>query len=390
MSRPILDLVRDRIADRLAEARRSPLLGSIGVWLGVLEQAPVWTPPDGLRRYVDVAEAGAVVAATGADSTRAFFNEGIAWLQRRRFFVPGQPPGLEADPVAVVALAIGLTGVGAGEEPKKWLVGLASRALTGEVGSQRADLLRLASALVQSDEASWRSVSPLLRVALATKSKTTPTQSHRQAALAALLSTEQLEPEWAVFHEAALRSLFAMEAAIDLAHPTVEQVVGLLGRIPAALKRWPWEEKSKTQHKDVTAQRWGIHHEYHVQSLIWTVLRPVFPGLEDEENLPSLGHKHPRADLLLPGLRLIIEVKYLREATQSARAKIIEEVAADTGLYLSGDSAYDSIIAFVWDATGSTHQHDELAAGLRKLRGVIDAIIVSRPGEWKLGPGSAP
>lgn len=133
----------------------------------------------------------------------------------------------------------------------------------------------------------------------------------------------------------------------------------------------------------MTAQRWDIQHEYHVQSLLWAILRPVFPGLEDEENLPSVGHKHPRADILVPSLSVVIEVKYLREATQSARAKIIEEVAADTSLYLTDDSVYSSIVVFIWDATSSTHHHDELVNGIRKLRGIADVVIVSRPGEWK-------
>ena len=67
---------------------------------------------------------------------------------------------------------------------------------------------------------------------------------------------------------------------------------------------------------------------------------------------------------------------YKREATQSARAKIIEEVAADTSLYLTGDSVYSSIVVFIWDATNSTHHHDELTNGIRKLGGIKDVIIV--------------
>jgi len=196
------------------------------------------------------------------------------------------------------------------------------------------------------------------------------------------MSPDGPDAEWAIFYDSALRAIFAVEAAIDLAQPTVAQVVELLKGIPAALKRWPWEDKPKTQHKDVTAQRWDIQHEYHVQSLAWAVLRPVFPGLEDEENLPSLGHKHPRADLLVPALRLVVEVKYLREAAQAARAKVIEEVAADTAIYRTADSGYDTIIALLWDATGSTHHHAEVEAGIRKLQGIADVVIISRPGEW--------
>ncbi len=139
----------------------------------------------------------------------------------------------------------------------------------------------------------------LLAVACDYKLQRRATTEQRKHALDVLLSPDGPDPEWAIFYESALRSIFAMEAAIDVAQPTISQVGELLRRIPAALKRWPWEEKAKTQHRDVIAQRWDIQNEYHVQSLAWAVLRPVFPGLEDEENLPSLGHKHPRADLLV-------------------------------------------------------------------------------------------
>jgi hypothetical protein len=387
VSRPLLELVRERIDHGLDEARRMPLAGHIGAWLGVVEQPSSWTPAGGLRCYNDVAEAGAVLTATGDVVARASFEEGVAWLRKRRFFVSGQPAGLEADPIALVGVALGLDAIGAGSDARAWLAGIVREALKGERDVRRADLLGLALALAENLEADWSGLSALLQAALAKKGKVTPSAEASQAAFGAILGAAALEPEWAVFQAAALDTLFAMEAAIDLAQATVEQVVDLLRRVPAALKRWPWENKPKTQHDAVTTQRWDIQHEYHVQSLLWAVLRPVFPGLEDEENLPSLGQKHPRADLLVPGLRLVIEVKYLREANQRARADIIEDVAADTGLYLTDDSGYDRIIAFIWDATGSTHHHDELAAGLRKLRGVVDVVIVSRPGEWSTDGG---
>jgi len=382
MSRPLLELVRERLACRLEEAREMLLLGHLGVWLGVIENPISWVPPDGLRQYLDVAEAGAVVAATDDSSAQEFFEDGIEWLKKRRFFIPGQPGGLEADPVALWGLAVGFNAIGIDQATRSWLADIVQKALSIENDPKRSDLLALVQALIDDDPSRWRSLSPLLQTALANKSKVMPTQEQRQLALKAILNVDPVEPEWAIVQAAALNVLFAMEAEIDLTYPTVEQVVKLLRQVPAALKRWPWEDKPKTQHKEVTAQRWDIQHEYHVQSLLWTVLRPVFPSIEDEENLPSLGHKHPRADLLVPGLRLVIEVKYLREATQSARAKIIEEIAADSGLYLSEDSEYDCMIVFIWDATGSTHHHDELVAGIRKLRGIVDVIVVSRPGQW--------
>jgi hypothetical protein len=283
----------------------------------------------------------------------------------------------------LLALVIGINQLERQTQHDSWLANLLRRTLEIERDSRRADFLYLATALLEGTDEQWVRVSPVLQAAVAAKGFVTPSHEVQQAAYRTIMVPDAVDHEWVAFHAAALQTLFAMEAAIDLVHHTVEQVVALLKRIPAALKRWPWEHKPKTLHKEVTAQRWDIQHEYHVQSLLWTVLRPVFPNLEDEENLPSLGHKHPRADLLVPGLRLVIEVKYLREATQSSRAKIIEEVAADTALYLNEHSEYDQLIAFIWDATGSIHHHDELIAGLCKLPSVTNAVIVSRPGEWK-------
>lgn len=382
MSRPLLDLVRERIAARVEEARGSTMLSRLGVWLGVLQDAKPWVRPDGLPQYSSVAEA-AIACATGSDEqARLYFGDGMQWLQRRRFFAPGQSKSLEADPLACLAIAVGGAAI-IDQAALRWLATFVDQALAEEQDPRRLDVFRLASAVAKGDDLSWSALPPLLAVACGHKLQRRATTEQQKQALKIVLSPDGPDLEWAIFYESALRVIFAMEAAIDVAQPTIDQVGELLRRIPAALKRWPWEDKAKTQHRDVTAQRWDIQHEYHVQSLIWAVLRPVFPGLEDEENLPSLGHKHPRADLLVPALRLVIEAKYLREATQVARAKVIEEIAADTAIYRTANSGYDSMITFIWDATGSNHHHAELEAGIRQLTGIVDVVIISRPGGWK-------
>ncbi len=107
-----------------------------------------------------------------------------------------------------------------------------------------------------------------------------------------------------------------------------------------------------------------IESEYHVQSFLWTILAPVFTDLEDEENFPSVGHKRPRADLGIPSLRTLVEVKFLRSSGQAALAKVIEEVVADTSLDLSTDSGYDNIMVVVWEDSAQTEQHHELKTRL--------------------------
>ncbi len=69
----------------------------------------------------------------------------------------------------------------------------------------------------------------------------------------------------------------------------------------------------------------------------------------------------------------------MRKAGQAALAGIIEEVAADASLYLSKQTVYDTIIAFVWDDRAQTEQHHELRMGLESITGIIAAVVLSRP-----------
>lgn len=112
--------------------------------------------------------------------------------------------------------------------------------------------------------------------------------------------------------------------------------------------------------------------------MLWVVMAPVFPDLDDEEWLKSLGQHHPRADLAIPSLRVIIEVKFARKDGKSF-SELIQEVAADASTYLQDGSGYISIIAFIWDDAARTEEHAELRQGLLRVRGVIDAVVLSRP-----------
>ena len=58
---------------------------------------------------------------------------------------------------------------------------------------------------------------------------------------------------------------------------------------------------------------------------------------------------------------------------------LIEEIAADASLYLTSNSNYKSIIAFIWDDARRSEQHEFMIQGLKQLPGVIDAVVISRP-----------
>lgn len=378
-----IDLVRERIDAKLELARTAPLAEALGIWLGVLQGEPAQRGRSALQQYGDVAQDGITSALTSSPDTRATFIEGLAWLQQRRFFVPNKPKGLEDDPLALLCIAIGIHASPQLAAPtRQWFRGFVEQANRAGTDSRRSEILALCRALAADDPSEWANVTPLLEVATADRLRRSLAHERYEAALVKVISLDELDAEWAVLHAAALHAIFTSQAGLvlDVAKPTVAQVAGILRRVPAALKRWPWEDKPKTKHS--VAQRWDLQNEYHVQSLLWTILSPLFGDLEDEESLPSVGHRHPRGDLTVPSLRLVIEVKFLREATQAARAKIVEEVAADSALYLAENSPYTAVLVFIWDESGSSHHHDEFQA-LRRLRGVADVVVVSRPGSWK-------
>ncbi|MEG4967487.1 hypothetical protein QUB11_12755 [Microcoleus sp. B6-A1] len=156
---------------------------------------------------------------------------------------------------------------------------------------------------------------------------------------------------------------------------SLEDVSKLLKRVPAGLRRWTWEEKSRTQ--GGTPRQWYIENEYHVQNLLYFLLAAVFADIREEQYTRSVGQKKPRVDLEIPSLKLVIEIKfwYRKDNPQ----KIIGEMAEDKSLYLAEGSPHEEMIAFIWDDSRRTEEHDLLKSGIKTL-GIFDVVIVSRPG----------
>jgi hypothetical protein len=85
----------------------------------------------------------------------------------------------------------------------------------------------------------------------------------------------------------------------------------LLKRVPAGMRRWTWEKEPRTKNSQV--RKWSIDNEYHVQNLLYVLLSPLFPDLSDEQYLDQVGQKNPLSDLLIPSIKLILELKFQRE-----------------------------------------------------------------------------
>lgn len=168
--------------------------------------------------------------------------------------------------------------------------------------------------------------------------------------------------------------------AVSLSHPTVDQVIVLLNNINSSFKRWVWEDKGKTSTS--IPQRWDILNEYHVQSLLYFLLSPLFPDIESEFYSEPVGQLNSRADIGLPSLNLIIEVKFLRRGKKFQ--KMIEEVAADNSLYFKKDSVfrskYSRMLVFLWDDTRRNEEHQLFINGVNGLENIVGTVVVSRPG----------
>jgi hypothetical protein len=112
--------------------------------------------------------------------------------------------------------------------------------------------------------------------------------------------------------------------------------------------------------------------------MLWLLLAPLLPDLIDEESTPKVGPVQPRADIGVPSLRLIVEAKFMR--ADDPPKKMVEQIAQDASLYLVAGSKYDKLIPLIWDDSRRTEHHEEMIRGLRQVAGVVDAVIVPRPG----------
>lgn len=307
--------------------------------------------------------------------------DGIGWLRSRTYFVPGRPRTFERDGVAVLGVAFAIRSLHAAADPAaQWLDGLISQSLLSlDRGGWEWSLFVAARVVLESTENSdlVSAILPELRVALCSRGVLASYGDAGETAWQTIIGLRDL-PEGlprAAIHMVAFDRLAKDALPARLARIEVEDVCRVLKGVQSSLRRWPWSEKGRTQ-KSLPA-RWDIENEYHVQDMLWVILAPLFPDLDDEEYLESIGHKHPKADLAIPSLQLIIEVKFVRP--RESFANVIGQISEDTGLYLAKGSRWHSIISFVWDDSQRTEEHQELRQGLMKLPGIVEAIVIPRP-----------
>ena len=309
------------------------------------------------------------------------FRDDVDHLGGRSFFTPGRPLRLEVDGVALLGVALGASLV-MEEAPRTWLCQLLERS-SEEVKSDawQLGLTRLARSVL--GEQGLRIIPPDLATAAIARGLGEIQEGDRAQAwkMSVEFSPHTSGPSRDAVRLAVFENEFARLGQIQLASATRSDLVTLLQNVSRGMKRWTFEHEKRTPNSAVA--RWDMENEYHVQNLLWAVLAPLFPDLVDEENLPSIGQKKPRADLGVPSLQTIVEVKFLRSRGQRALANVIEEIAADASLYLSRSKDYDNIVAFVWDDCAQTEQHHVLKTGIEQIRGISAATILPRPSSMK-------
>ena len=342
------------------------------------------------RSYHDLATIGYAAHAAGlTDVQPQILQNGLNWLCGRNPQIAGEPAPFFTDAVALLGLALGARFLRGDEvaATSRWMLGFVPRAAgLPAVKSWQRCLFSAALHALGSTELPIPEDSSVadVRTALRARSVAPGEASREQAEADERLTldflkqqiTEDLPAVRAALRLAAFSWIRRSAPVIVPGRITIQDLVQLLERVPAGLRRWAWEEKARTRGGE--ARKWHIDNEYHVQDLLYFLLAPMFPDLKDEEYFPSLGQKQPRTDLFIPSMKLIIEVKFLRQTDNMT--KIIDELGSDASLYLSAGTDYSGIIAFVWDNSRRNEEHSLLQDGLRQIRGVLAAVIVSRPG----------
>jgi hypothetical protein len=343
----------------------------------------------GQRGYRDVAILGFAAASDVLDESHSrSLREGLIWISGREPFLDGQLMGFCTDAIGLLGITLGAEAVkdeSIKAQVHEWLNRFIKQSFESRLCDWQKCLLCTVPQLGNSSSHfSLPDSSHLADVRVALRSKgildySKASEEQDQIDTLSLLKREagnSIPVARAALRLAAFNSIQQIAPAVSLVRPSIEDVSRILNRVPAALRRWTWESKPRTRGGE--ARKWHIDNEYHVQNFLYFLLAPIFPDLKEEDYTPSIGQMHPRADLGIPSLKLIIEVKFMRSTDKPQ--DMIEQIAADLSLYLVNGSSYRNIIAFIWDESCQSQEHDLLRSGLKQLPGIVDAVIMSRPG----------
>ncbi|WP_437626003.1 phosphorylase family protein [Sorangium sp. So ce1151] len=198
---PLLDLVMRRLEVQVEGG--DPLSVEFARWLGVYYgEVPTGVHASGLWSPRAVALAG-LQEASGKATVNPF-SAGLAALRSREFFVPHSPGVFEADPLAILSVAVGVRHI-VDRDAGKWIAAFACRAMEAESDSWRMSMLSAVAAVVDVGQPAV--LSPELAVALAARGIGDFDGPVSELALSAALELRDVSAEQAAVRLAVLRVL---------------------------------------------------------------------------------------------------------------------------------------------------------------------------------------
>ncbi len=329
------------------------------------------------RRYSDVASLGFLQSLYSEDAeVRERLEDGLKWMTGRSIRSEGQYADFCSDSLALLGIALGARSTPATPSTRTWLKAVLD-ADTGTQAEWDVSVRELAK-LVAGYAATKALVAQIAVLAFSKGMRVEPLDGKDTERVIALLRVgciSRMSDAEAVTLLFAFNFLEASQPLLALQAPSVASVSSVLANIKNGLTRWTWESKAKTTGAE--PRQWHLDNEYHFQNLLWFTLRPLFPDAKEEEYKSAVGRVHPRLDIVLPSLRLIVEAKFWR--TRDSSKEMVREIAEDSGLYLTVNKPYDSIIPVIWDNGRRVEEHDSLKQALLEIEGIVDPVIISRP-----------
>ena len=377
----------------MAEAKSNPLVAAFLGWLlrgesllALLEEAAerAATVKGAERNSRNVAVLG---FACGIENLKprfaTEFAQQLEWsMGLPNFATGGEPSAVVVDPINFAGVVAGVGGDEVYKKFEQWAKAVwkdADGLIEG--GSWRRGLLNCLGVRINAASGNHKEAGePVwITAALQKRGWGSPAQASVSDVLKSALTdaTRVTDGFEAGMRLAAIDWAMARAMDFDITALTVTDVAGVLQRVPAAFQRWTWEDKPRTTRRGAEPRRWHIENEYHFQSLLYTVLKPLIPALEEEQYMSPTGTYQPRADLCVLALELVVEVKFWYQG--KSVKELIEEIAADLTLYLRKDSRYRNVIAVIWDDVARTEEQAELLRGLKGLTGLFDVVLVNRP-----------
>jgi hypothetical protein len=341
------------------------------------------------RSYRDVAILG-FAASTGIlqPSQWEVLKKGLTWVAGREPFIDGGPMDFCTDIVALLGIALGAQLIGEDSIQNKvvcWMERFISQSFQNRLSDWQKCLLIATQQVVSSIPTlslpNANTVSDV-RLALRVKGLLPPDPGSNNQEQMETLSLMKLEagaaihPACAALRLAAFDSIQRTSPAVNLSRQSIEDVCIILNRVPGALRKSIGKEKLHPGEDQ--ARKGYVNNEEQVQNLLYFLLASIFPDCREIDNTSYVGGQgHLRTVLEIPCLRLIICVKVMDSSNN--HQSVIQQISADSYLYLGEGSAYSSIVVFLWDGFSRLDIHNNLTKKIKQLPGVVDAIVVSCP-----------